>query len=487
MSVLRSMRLFGLMSLASVALLSIPTQIRAQAMGLPQLSEKTRECIECHRKKTPGIYQQWGKSKHYRGNVGCYECHGAAKTDSDAFMHYDFRIAVIVSPKDCSKCHSREVKEFLGSHHAKAGRILGSLDNVLAEVIEGNKGMVTPAFPGGVSASAVNGCWQCHGSQVKVLADGKLDPATFPNSGIGRLNPDGSTGSCNACHTRHSFSVAQARHPDTCGKCHLGPDHPQKEIYEESKHGIAFFAKIKDMNLDSEKWIVGEDYSAAPTCATCHMSQTKNQDVTHDIGMRISWNNRPPVSVRPEVADAKMGLPGKDVPWQIRRNNMKDVCQNCHNKNWVDNFYVQYDALVQLYNEKFGKPGLALYKLAKPLRPYKAAFSHEIDWVWFEIWHHEGRRARHGASMMAPDYTHWHGMYEVAKNFYAKFIPLCEKLSKAAIASGDAAKVEGGKKLQAKLQEVLNSKNHRWAIDKMDPDEAAERKRAREEFKQRYK
>ena len=26
---------------------------------------------------------------------------------------------------------------------------------------------------------------------------------------------------------------AQARQPETCGKCHLGPDHPQKEIYEE--------------------------------------------------------------------------------------------------------------------------------------------------------------------------------------------------------------------------------------------------------------
>ena len=49
--------------------------------------------------------------------------------------------------------------------------------------------------------------------------------------------------------------------------------------------------------MDSSKWIVGEDYSAAPTCATCHMSATKNQPVTHDIGMRISWNNRPAISV----------------------------------------------------------------------------------------------------------------------------------------------------------------------------------------------
>lgn len=29
------------------------------------------------------------------------------------------------------------------------------------------------------------------------------------------------------------------------------------------------------MNLKNENWIVGEDYWAAPTSATCHMSQTK--------------------------------------------------------------------------------------------------------------------------------------------------------------------------------------------------------------------
>jgi hypothetical protein len=34
------------------------------------------------------------------------------------------------------------------------------------------------------------------------------------------------------------------------------------------------------------------------------------------------------------------------------------------------------------------------------------------------IWHHEGRRARHGTSMMGPDYTYWHGTYEVAKLLY---------------------------------------------------------------------
>jgi hypothetical protein len=54
------------------------------------------------------------------------------KGDPDAFEHNGFLIATIVSPKDCSRCHEREYREFESSHHADAAKILGSLDNVLA-------------------------------------------------------------------------------------------------------------------------------------------------------------------------------------------------------------------------------------------------------------------------------------------------------------------------------------------------------------------
>jgi len=457
----------------------------ASGFTLEELSAESKACIECHKKENDALYQQWGNSKHFRANVGCYECHNAVEGDKDAFMHEGQLIATIVTPKDCGRCHAKEVKEFSDSHHAKAGRILGSLDNVLAEIVEGNRGFKTEAFPDGVSAAAVNGCWQCHGTEVKILPGGKPDPATWPNSGIGRLNPDGSEGSCAACHVRHSFSAAQARTPDTCGKCHMGPDHPQLEIYNESKHGIAYHAHTDKMALNSEKWIVGEDYSAAPTCATCHMSATKTQEVTHDVGMRISWNNRPPISVRPEASDAKLGLPGKDVLWQTRRKNMVDVCLACHNQDYVDSFYVQYDGLIALYHEKFAKPGLALYKAAAPLlRPAK--FSNPIDFTWFEIWHHEGRRARHGASMMGPDYTHWHGTYEVAQHFYTKFIPELEELIEKNKDSKDPAKKAAAENLAKLLEQTLNDKNHAWYLNKLTPEEKALRDKNRQEFLKRY-
>jgi hypothetical protein len=394
-------------------------------------------------------------------------------------------ISVIVSPRDCAKCHEREVEEFVGSHHSKAGRIMGSLDNLLAEVVEGNTGFVTPGFPNGVSAAAVNGCWQCHGTEVKVLPDGKLDPATWPNTGIGRINPDGSEGSCSACHSRHEFSAEQVRNPENCGKCHMGPDHPQIEIYNESKHGVAFRAHIDDMNLDNSKWVLGEDYSAAPTCVTCHMGATPKQPVTHNVGLRISWNNRPAISVRPELSDRKWGLASGEVDWRRRRDNMIDVCLNCHNQNFVDGFYTQYDGLIDLYHEKFAHPGIELMQLAAPLlRP--AQFSNKIDFTWFELWHHEGRRARHGASMMGPDITHWHGTYEVARNFYSEFIPELEELVERGLHSEEPEKVEAAKALSARIEEVLDSKSHQWYNNKVDPEEQAEREKRQAEFKARY-
>jgi len=336
--------------------------------------------------------------------VDCYTCHKAAKTDPDAMEHNGFTIAVLVTPKDCGQCHTKEVAEESQSHHAKAGDILNSLDNYMGEVVGGHEVVVT-------------GCLQCHGGKVKVLANGKLDPESWPNTGIGRINPDGSKGSCAACHARHSFSKAQARQPETCGKCHLGPDHPQKEIYEESKHGILYAAHKSELNMQKDKWVVGQDYSAAPTCATCHMSATPSQPVTHDVGARISWTLRPPVSKKQEHADQK-------------RAAMKDVCSNCHSEPFIENHYKQFDNLVDLYDSKFAKPATAIRaELIQRGKLNGDDLGQKINWTYFEIWHHEGRRARMGAAMSGPDYAWWHGIYDVSQKFYADYLPEVKHLA----------------------------------------------------------
>lgn len=382
--------------IAAAALIGLVASVPAQVP--PEVAGK---CMTCHKEKSTGLYNQWYESSHATHQVTCYDCHGADSGDSDAFEHYGAMIATLVTPKDCGKCHPNEMKEVAGSHHAKAGKILESNDAYLAHVGAG--------YP-----AAIQGCESCHGAKMEIdpSSRNKLSEETWPNSGIGRINPDGSLGSCNACHTRHSFSRAQARQPESCGKCHLGPDHPQKEVYEESKHGNTYFTHKDEMNLKASRWVVGEDYYAAPTCATCHMSATTTQKVTHDVGNRISWTLRPIISV-------------KQDNWQVKRNNMKDVCRTCHANQFVDGHYYQFDALVELYNTKFAEPASDIIGLVRKnnLLENPASFSNDIEWTFWEIWHHEGRRARHGSAMMGPDYTWWHGMYEVAKHFYFKLIP----------------------------------------------------------------
>jgi len=475
----------------------------------------SRSCIECHDKSSPGIIDHWEGSTHAMKGVGCIECHLADKADADAFDHYGAHIAVVVTPRDCGRCHKTETAEFLASHHAKAGNILASLDNFLAETVEGARVPFNPHSPTpGHDVSTVNGmafvdtgCKQCHGSKITLEStdgslitvdelkpgpDGKptnrdvvakikkadngrplLSASSWPNTGIGRLNLDGSRGSCSACHSRHDFSPRRARQPENCGKCHLGPDHPQKEIYEESKHGVAYRDLHDQMNLNAKDWVLGVDYAQAPTCASCHMSGNKNNGgrITHDPGERISWTNRPPVSLVMDTDENGEVIKETDPEkrqalikstWQAKRTEMKNVCLNCHAENYVQAFYKQYDDFVIAYNEKFAKPGLSIMKALydqKLLTSKPAEFDEEIEWTWYQVWHHEGRRARHGASMMAPDYAHWHGTFEVAERFYMEFIPQARELADHAAAAGQTAEADA---VRTAIDDVLARPEHQW-------------------------
>jgi len=408
------------------------------------LSTETEACLKCHESNTPGIVGQWKAGQHYREAVGCYECHQADSGDADAFDHNGQTLSIIVSPLDCAGCHPNEQDQFDGSHHAEGGEILDSLDNVLAEIVEG-----ALTF-NGESPVVVSGCAGCHGSRVVILDNGTIDPATFPNTGIGRLNPDGSKGACSACHNRHKFSKAQARRPENCGRCHLGPDHPQAEIYAESQHGILFDASEHELNLDDDDWVVGVDYTAAPTCATCHMSATPNQPVNHDIATRNSWNLRAEISSYTE-------------DWETKRDKMQDVCLQCHSSNHVDNFYVQLDAGVNLYNNKFGLPGKEIHDAIRSagIISNTVNFDDKLEWYYWELWHHEGRRARSGIAMMGPDYVQWHGFYDIAENFYFELVPEAIELCEAEIAAGSALADESQTILD-RIEEIMNEEEHDW-------------------------
>jgi hypothetical protein len=88
--------------------------------------------------------------------------------------------------------------------------------------------------------------------------------------------------------------------------------------------------------------------------------------------------------------------------------------------------------------------------------------------------------------MMGPDYTHWHGTYEVAKHFYSHYIPELDELAGHHLDSGDPAKKDAAAKLKSLLGTTLNHENHVWYLNQMSPEEKARRDRERIEFQQRY-
>jgi hypothetical protein len=375
------------------------------------MSKEAVACIECHKKESPGIFVDWSRSSHARANISCYDCHFAEKTDKDiSKKHYTVYedpsekvpVATVVTPKDCSRCHPDEVKEYDRSKHAHTLEIVWKIDPWM------RKGMNS-------EIERVTGCYACHGTILR-YKDDEIDASTWPNVGVGRVNFDGSRGSCTSCHTRHRFSMAEARKPEACGQCHLGPDHPQMEIYAESKHGAIYDAEGAEWSWLAAPgaWTPGVDYRA-PTCSGCHMSGSGGVATTHDVTERLSWELQAPLTVRP----SEFGAFPAGTSWELERKKMKSVCLQCHSPLWVDGHYKHMDEVIQNYNEVYFKPIKAkldeLYE--KKLLSDEKFFDEELEVEFYELWHHEGRRARMGAAMMAPDYAWWHGFYECKKRF----------------------------------------------------------------------
>jgi hypothetical protein len=218
-------------------------------------------------------------------------------------------------------------------------------------------------------------------------------------------------------------------------------------------------------------------------------NQRNDGRITHDPGERISWTNRPVVSLVMDT-DINHGIVTEtdqearralihDTGEQ-KRDRMQDVCSHCHTVDYVNAFYDQYDNLVILYNEKFAKPGQEIMNalVQNDLRT-STQFDEEVEWSWFYLWHHEGRRARHGASMMAPDYTHWHGMYEVAERFYMELIPQAREMADHAASGGRGS---AARAVNAVIDEILARPEHIW----FEAGAEAAAEQIRREMERRY-
>lgn len=95
---------------------------------------------------------------------------------------------------------------------------------------------------------------------------------------------------------------------------------------------------------------------------------------------------------------------------------MQTVCKQCHSNTWVENYYTQADLVVELYNTQYTASKAVVDELYEEGLITTESFDEPIEFKIYEMWHHEGRRARMGAFMMAPDYVQWHGFYEMLQD-----------------------------------------------------------------------
>lgn len=367
--------------------------VAVQSTRTDALANSNDRCVVCHRVSSPGIVQQYSHSSMAGANVTCSNCHQVPANYPGAKEHEGTYILKSPTTAMCQKCHQTEVAQYNQSRHGIPAWV----------AVEGTKDLSAELMA--VYQSIPEGQFAPDKSRNAIAAMEGKAITTFACEAchaIGKPAQDGSVGQCQKCHLRHEFSLEQARKPETCNNCHIGPDHPQWEIYQESAHGIAYATGGDRFNWEAEPGTLTVKDFPAPTCAVCHLSGFGGASTTHDVGDRLAWYLFAPVSERRPA-------------WQDNRVKMQTVCLQCHNREFVSTFYSKADLAVDAVND-FVNQG---QQIMKPLYDQKILtdqpFDDPLKFTEFELWHHWGRTAKFGVWMQGPDYTQWHGAYEMLK------------------------------------------------------------------------
>ena len=372
-------------------------------------------CIECHRKLQPHIVKDWEISRHAEIEVGCADCHGNGHTSER-----DVEKVRLPTPDVCAECHQDQVEQFKKGKHALAWAAMKAMPTIHWQPMAMTDGM--------------KGCGGCH--KVGLKSESELKELKKTGAGFG-------VASCDACHTRHTFSKKEAQQPQACQTCHMGFDHPQWEMYSASKHGVRH--SLKQMSIISTN-------AAAPTCQTCHMNLGRH-DVDTPWGflaVRLpmpedkQWAaDRATILQALGVLDpegkptARLGVVKAarvakldQASWQQERDAMVSVCSQCHSANFANEQLAQGDKMIQEADRLMAEAIriiAGLYKdgvLEKP-KTYASAFPdlltfHDaptvIEQKLFVMYLEHRMRAFQGTFHANPDYALWYGWSEMQRD-----------------------------------------------------------------------
>ncbi len=394
-------------------MISLLVVVALTAVG--SLLADAKVCIGCHKNITPGAVSDWKMSKHAENEVGCDVCHGdehKSKATVDK-VH-------IPTPDTCADCHEEKVAQYRKGKHALGWASM--------------KAMPTTHHNPMVLIDGQKGCGGCHKVGEKSVEE------------IKRLKADGhkyGTAACDSCHTRHSFSVKEAKQPQACQTCHMGFDHPQWEMYSSSKHGVRYLLKQNGTLPEG---------AVAPTCQDCHM-----QDGDHEV--RTAWGF---LAVRLPLPEDKQwaadqttilqalgvldpaGKPtarldvvkAADVArltqedFDRERNKMLKACRQCHSPGFAKEQMAKGDEILREADHLTAEAirvvtGLYQDGLLEKPAGYANAFPdlltfHDaptvIEQKLFVMFLKHRMRAFQGAFHNNPDYALWYGWSELKRD-----------------------------------------------------------------------
>jgi hypothetical protein len=365
--------------------------IPAERARVNVLARSDNACAQCHRDNSPGITEQYGHSTMAVAAVTCQDCHEVPEAYPGSVEHEGTYVLQSPSTARCETCHQVQVAQFNASRHGLPAYVaMTGVGMLTADQLTQYESIPEGGFSPDKSRNAL---YELEGPAITRFA-------CEPCHNVGSPHPDGSTGQCQKCHLRHEFSLEQARKPETCNACHIGPDHPQWEIYQESPHGIAYATGGATWNWEAEPGTLDVTDMPAATCATCHISGFGAAPTSHDVGDRLTWYLFAPISER-------------RPDWEVNLSQMQAVCAQCHNAAFVNELYTAADAATEAVNAWVVESNQIMAPLQDNQLLTAAPFDEPIDFAYFNLWHHWGRTAKFGAWMQGPDYVQWHGAYEI--------------------------------------------------------------------------
>jgi hypothetical protein len=378
-------------------------------------SEAAKACVACHEKLTPGVVADWRLSRHSEMDVSCADCHGVDHNSAT-----DVAKVHIPTPDTCAECHEKQVTQFKNGKHALAWAAMKAMPTIHWQPMAMTEGM--------------KGCGGCH--KIGLKTDAEIKDLKQTSGGFGMA-------SCDACHTRHTFSKKEAQQPQACQTCHMGFDHPQWEMYSASKHGVRALLR--------QSGILPKD-TPAPTCQDCHMAgghhdvdtawgflavrlpmpedkQWAADRATILQALGVLDPDGKPTGRLAVVKGAKVAkLTQED--WQSEREAMLVICNKCHSGNFAKEQLAQGDDMIKAADKLMAEAiriVAGLYQdglLAKPAS-YASAFPdlltfHDaptvIEQKLFVMYLEHRMRAFQGTFHGNPDYALWYGWSEMQRD-----------------------------------------------------------------------